>query len=141
MECVEHKPRYPRSCIPICPKTVFQQPVKRLKTYASQTGRVYEYYFVEMRSAPASSGGAAEYLYGVSSDRKASFAVSIFVSDEAVADWEARHGRPLDDRERYAAARLALHQAFDEIEDMQEAGRQLQVGAEKLEELLGPLDL
>jgi hypothetical protein len=94
-----------------------------------------------MRSAPATFGGAIEYLYCVSSDRNSSFTVSIFVLDEAVADWATRHGRPLDDRERYAAARLALHQAFDEIEDMRQAGRELQVDSEKLEELLAPLDL
>jgi len=94
-----------------------------------------------MRSAPASSGGAVEYVYCVSSDRNSNYTVSIFVLDGAVEDWAARHGRPLDDRERYAAARLALHQAFDEIEDMQHAGRQLRVDSEKLEELLAPLDL
>ena len=113
----------------------------RLKTYASDTGRVYEYYFVEKRSAAASRGAATEYVYNVSSDRRSVFAVSIFLLDEAGADWAARHGRPLDDTERYVAARLALQQAFDEIEDMQDSGRQLQVGSEKLEELLTPLDL
>jgi hypothetical protein len=115
--------------------------VRRLKTYASDTGRVYDYYFVERRPAPATFGAAIEYVYEVSSDRHFFFAVSIFVLDEAVADWAARHGRALDDNERYAAAKLALQRAFDEIEDMHQPGRQLQVGPEKLEELLAPLDL
>jgi hypothetical protein len=115
--------------------------VRRLKTYASDSGRVYDYYFVEKRLALSSFGPAIEYVYEVSSDRRSIFAVSIFVLDEAVADWAARHGRPLDDNERYAAAKLALQRAFDEIADMHQSGRQLQVSAEKLEELLAPLDL
>jgi hypothetical protein len=102
---------------------------------------VYEYYFVEKRPALTSCGTGVEYVYDVSSDRRSFFAVSILVLDEAVADWAARHGRALDDRERYAAAKLELHRAFDEIEDLHQSRRQLQVGPEKLEELLAPLDL
>jgi hypothetical protein len=115
--------------------------VRRLKTYASDTGRVYDYSFVEEQPALTSFGAAIEYVYKVSSDRHSSFAVSILVLDEAVADWATRHGRALGDNERYAAAKLALQRAFDEIEDMHQSGRQLQVGPEKLEELLAPLDL
>jgi hypothetical protein len=115
--------------------------VPRLKTYASDTGRVYDYSFAGKRPALAPFGAATEYLYDVSSDRRSKFAVSIFVLDEAVADWAARHGRTLDDNERYAAAKLALQRAFDEIEDMHRSGRQLQVDSERLEELLAPLDL
>ncbi len=126
----------------------------RLKTDASDTGRVYEYYFVEKRTAPARFGAAIEYVYNVSSDRRSVFPVSVFVLDEAVADWAERHGRPLDESERYAAARLALQRAFDEIEDLQHSGDpgtpvvrafapgvELQVDAQRLEELLAPLDL
>jgi len=89
--------------------------VRRLKTYASDTGRVYDYYFVERRPAPATFGAAIEYVYEVSSDRHFFFAVSIFVLDEAVADWAARHGRALDDNERYAAAKLALQRLLTKL--------------------------
>ena len=44
----------------------------RLKTYASDTGRVYEYYFVEKRPALTFCGAAVEYVYDVSSDRQRS---------------------------------------------------------------------
>ncbi len=115
--------------------------VRRLKKYASDSGLVYEYYFVEKRPAPAPFGAAIEYVYEVSSDRRSAFAVSVLVMDEAVADWAVRHGRPLDDNERYAAAKLALQRAFDEIEDLPQSSRLLQVGPERLEELLAPLDL
>jgi hypothetical protein len=114
---------------------------RRMKAYASDSGRVYEYYFVEKRPTLTSFGAAVEYVYDVSLDRHSAFAVSIYVLDEAVADWAARHGRALDDNERYAAARLALQRAFDEIEDLHHSGRQLQVEPEMLEELLAPLDL
>jgi hypothetical protein len=96
---------------------------------------------VERRPSLAPFGPAVEYVYDVSTDRLSVFTVSIYVLDEAVADWAARHGRALDDNERYAAAKLALQRAFDEIEDLHHSGRQLQVGPEMLEELLAPLDL
>jgi len=114
---------------------------RRMKAYASDSGRVYEYYFVEKRPALTSFGPAVEYVYDVSIDRHSFFAVSIYLLDEAVADWAAHHGRALDDNERYVAAKLALQRAFDEIEDLRHSGRQLQVGPEKLEELLAPLDI
>ena len=59
---------------------------------------------MEKRPAAARFGAAIEYVYDVSSDRRSVFPVSIFVLDEAVAGWAERHGRPLDESERYAAA-------------------------------------
>jgi hypothetical protein len=116
--------------------------VRRLKTYASDTGCVYEYYFVGQRPALESFGLAAtEYVYDVGNDRRSMFAVSIFLLDSAAADWAARHGRALDERERYVAARLALQRAFDEIEDMFQSGRQLRIDSEHLEKLLAALNL
>jgi hypothetical protein len=40
--------------------------------------------------------------------------VSILVSEEALAQWEQAHARSLAATERYAIAKLALFQAFDE---------------------------
>ena len=111
--------------------------VRRLKTYTSETGYVYEYYFVGKR--PALHEAATEYVFDVSTDRKATFAVSIFLLDRAVASWESQHGRKLVEAEHYASAKMRLFQAFDEVEDMMEQGRGLMIGPEEMEGLLAKL--
>src|SRR5689334_11111995 len=99
--------------------------VRRMKTYTGATGYVYQYYFVGKR--PALDDFATEFVFDVSSDRKSLFAVSVYVHTAAVSDWAAVHGRALTDPEQYAAAKLRLMQAFDEIEDMVADGLKLAV--------------
>jgi hypothetical protein len=111
--------------------------VRRLKTYTGETGYVYQYYFVGQR--PALNADATEYVFDVSADRKTTFSVSIFLLDRAIIDWEAQHGRPLVDAERYASAKMRLFRAFDEIEKMMQDGRQLTIGFEEIEDLLAAL--
>lgn len=113
--------------------------VRRMKTYTGATGYVYQYYFVGKR--PALDDFATEFVFDVSSDRKSLFAVSVYLHTAAVCDWAASHGRALTDSEQYAAAKLRLMQAFDEIEDMVANGLKLTVDAEMLETLLSTLDL
>ena len=55
-------------------------------------------------------------MFIVSADRKSSFPVSVFVSDLALDEWQKQHGRQLSSTERYAIAKLALFQAFDQRE-------------------------
>jgi hypothetical protein len=64
-----------------------------LKTYTAQTGFVYQYYFVGQRTALADDPEApsAEYIFDVSSDRKTTFAVSIFLPASALAAWAANN--------------------------------------------------
>ncbi len=109
----------------------------RLKTYTAETGYVYQYYFVGKRRALEQP--AAEYIFDVSSDRKIRFSVSVFVQDEATAQWRAAHGRELVDAEVYAAAKMQLTRAFDEFEKMFDLGRQLLVDSATLEDLLATL--
>jgi len=113
-------------------------PVRRLKTYTSETGSVYQYYFVGKREALPGDpySPATEYVFDVSSDRKVTFAVSIFLHENAVGTWEQQHERGLVDAEKYAAAKMKLLRAFDEIADLLRDGRRLLVGAEDLELLL-----
>jgi len=111
--------------------------VRRLKTYTGETGYVYQYYFVGQRNALSSP--AIEYIFDVSNDRKTTFAVSVFLLDSAVADWEQQHGRKLVDAERYASAKMRLFRAFDEIENLMQEGRQLTIGTEEMEALLATL--
>ncbi|HXZ80480.1 MAG TPA: hypothetical protein VEG30_11160 [Terriglobales bacterium] len=115
--------------------------MRRVKTYTGETGYVYQYYFVGQR--PALSGDseapATEYIFDVSSDRKTTYAVSVFIRGEVAENWSSAHGRPLTDTERYAVAKVRLFHGFDEIENMMQDGRRLSVSAAEIEEYLNSL--
>lgn len=111
--------------------------VRRLKTYTGSQGYVYQYYFVGKR--PSQSSEATEYIFDVTSDRKLTYAVSVFLARQVVADWAEAHGRALTDSEQYAAVKMRLFRAFDELEDMQAHGRSLQVDLHSMEESLASL--
>jgi hypothetical protein len=115
--------------------------LRRMKTYTGGQGYVYQYYFVGERPAlpDAPDAPASEYIFDVTSDRKTTFAVSVFLQEEALRDWAARHGRALNEAEQYGAVKMRLFQAFDEVEDMMANGRRLLVSAEGLEEAAGKL--
>ena len=115
--------------------------IRRMKTYTGGQGYVYQYYYVGKRPALPndSEGPASEYIFDVTSDRKTTFAVSVFLPDEARHRWANAHGRSLNEAEQYGAVKLRLFQAFDEIEDMMAHGRRLVVTAETLEQLLASL--
>jgi len=116
-------------------------PPRRMKTYTGGQGYVYQYYFVGKRRAlPGSAEAAAsEYIFDVSSDRKLTFSVSIFLREEALAAWTSSHGRQLTDAEQYGAVKMRLFAAFDEIENMLAEGRRLLIDASALEQLLATL--
>jgi hypothetical protein len=109
--------------------------LRRMKTYTGGQGYVYQYYFVGKRAALADApeAPASEYIFDVTSDRKTTFAVSVFLQDEALHAWAVRHGRALNEAEQYGAVKMRLFQAFDEIEDMMAQGRRMLVAADSLE--------
>ena len=111
--------------------------IRRLKPYTGSQGYVYQYYFVGKRPAPRSD--ANEYIFDVTSDRKLTYAVSVFLPDSTRAAWSQNHGRPLNDAEQYAAVKLRLFRAFDELEDMKTHGRRLSIDTSRLEEALATL--
>lgn len=115
--------------------------IRRLKTYAGAQGYVYQYYFVGRRAALASdpAAPATEFVFDVTSDRKLTYAVSVFLPEEAVAAWAKAHGRSLTEAEQYAAAKLRLFRAFDELEDLKTHGRRLVIDAAALESALAGL--
>jgi len=112
-----------------------------MKTYAGAQGYVYQYYFVGKRAALAQDpeAPATEFVFDVTSDRKLTYAVSVFLPERAVRAWAAAHGRPLTDAEQYAAAKLRLFRAFDEVEDVKTDGRRLVIDSALLEESLASL--
>lgn len=111
---------------------------RQMKSYAAQTGYVYQYYFVGKRPAIASDPEApsTEFVFDVTADRKTTFAVSVFLPPEALALWAASRGRNLSEPEQYAAIKLRLMQAFDEIPDMLHDGRRLRLEPDTTIELL-----
>ena len=116
-------------------------PVRRVKTYTGAQGYVYQYYFVGQRPALPDDpeAPATEFIFDVTSDRKLTYAVSVFLPEKVVSAWAAKHGRPLNEAEKYAAAKLRLFRAFDEIEDMKTCGRRLTIDLGLLEEALASL--
>lgn len=115
--------------------------VRRLKTYTGAQGYVYQYYFVGKRVALAEDpeAPATEFIFDVTSDRKITYAVSVFLPEKALAGWSAAHGRPLNDAEQYAAVKMRLFRAFDELGDVKTQGRRLTVDSALLEEALASL--
>ncbi len=115
--------------------------IRRMKTYTAQTGYVYQYYFVGKRPALANApqAPATEYVFDVTSDRKTTFSVSVFLRPDALTAWAASRGRALGDSEQYAAVKLRLMQAFDEVPDMLRAGRSLSVAGDDAVALLSSI--
>jgi len=115
--------------------------LRRLKTYAGTQGYVYQYYFVGKRPALADDPEtpATEFVFDVTSDRKLTFAVSVFLPEKSVTEWAANHGRALTEAEQYAAAKLRLFRAFDELQNLMADGRRLVIDAAALEAGLATL--
>ncbi len=118
-----------------------EKTVRRLKTYAGAQGYVYQYYFVGRRAALADDleAPATEFVFDVTSDRKLTYAVSVFLPEKSAVAWGKTHGRPLIETEQYAAAKLRLFRAFDEVEDIKAHARRLVIDAAGLEEALSSL--
>ena len=98
------------------PKTLLKgAPVHaRTKTYSAETGYVYQYVFKGYRSSPDPPG--SDFVFAATHDRKEHFDVTIRLLDSTLAACAERIGRALLSTERYALAKMALFQAFDECE-------------------------
>jgi len=116
-------------------------PVRRLKTYTGGQGYVYQYYYVGKRPALPDDpeAPATEFVFDVTSDRKLTYAVSVFLPDSARDAWAKTHGRTLNDAEQYGAVKLRLFRAFDELDDVKAHGRRLSIDSALLEEALNSL--
>lgn len=113
--------------------------IRRMKTYTGGQGYVYQYYFVGKRPAVEPGPSATEYVFDVTSDRKTTYAVSVLVELEALSSWTQAHGRAPTQAEEYGAVKMRLFRAFDEVEDMMTAGRNLRVDRANLEEAFSTL--
>ena len=85
-----------------------------MKTYSAQSGYVYQYYYEGYRPFRRAGENGLEFVFTMSADRKSWSGARVHVSDEAVALWQRSHARELSNNERYAIAKMALFQAFDD---------------------------
>jgi hypothetical protein len=88
--------------------------VRRMKTYSAQSGYVYQYFYEGHRAFDAGGEHGTEFVFQISADRKTWSDVSVLVSAPAIESWEKANTRELSATERYAVAKVALFQAFDE---------------------------
>lgn len=113
----------------------------RVKSYSSETGYTYQYYFYEVNKARRGFTGGNEYVFMVSVDRKTQFPLRVFVREDAVRKWGQQVGRALTGTEEYAAAKMRLFQAFDEVEGLAQSRPNLEVDHANLDALLRKLDI
>lgn len=115
--------------------------VRRIKSYSAASGFVYQYQFQDAHPSSRGSNAGNEYVYYISADRRTMFPIRIFVRGDAVERWSKETGRSLTGTEEYAAAKMRLFQALDEVEDFATSRPELTVDDSNLSELLERLDL
>ena len=115
--------------------------VRRQKTYSAQSGYVYQYFYEGQRPAVFEKEQGREYVFDVTADRRAPFPASVFVGEAAVETWESEHRRSLSATERYAIAKLALFQAFDERPDPARMKDPVRVRSADIEAILETLGI
>jgi hypothetical protein len=115
--------------------------VRRVKSYSSANGYVYQYYFYEVQHTRRGPIEGTEYVYMVSADRKKAFPLRIFVRHDAAGKWAKEHGHALSGTEEYAVAKMRLFQALDQIENLETHSADIVVDESNLDSLLAELDL
>ena len=115
--------------------------VRRLKTYSAQSGYVYQYFYQGHRPLRAASEGGTEFVFSISADAKTWHPASVMLGDGAVRMWETAHERELSSTERYAVAKMALFQAFDERPLPAQMKEDVRVRAADVEAILETLGL
>jgi hypothetical protein len=116
---------------------------RRYKSYAAETGTAYQYFFAGSRSVkrPEGQGAGSDYIFVVTPDQRSPFILRVFISARAVSVWRQTRGREMDPNEMYAAAKMRLFRAFDEVEGLRADNLSLLVDEANVEELLEPLNL
>ena len=116
-------------------------PIRRQKTYSAQAGYVYQYYYEGYRESDRAGEAGHEYVFQVSSDRKSSFPLTVFLPAIAVDAWQRAHGRALTPTEQYAAVKMALFGVFDERADLGPANAEVEIDATNIHALLETLHI
>ncbi len=116
---------------------------RRYKTYQAETGVTYQYCFEVRRSVvrPEGQGRGSDFVFIVTADQRPPVVLRVFVAERALAAWQEKHGRELTPNEQYAAAKMRLYRAFDELENVSDESLLLLVDEGNVEDLLAPLEL
>jgi hypothetical protein len=85
-----------------------------VKTYSAASGYVYQYFYGGRRPTAGGCEPGMEYVFQVSADRRTYSPVAVILPDAALDSWQQEQARELSSSERYAVAKIALFQAFDE---------------------------
>ena len=117
------------------------EPARRVKTYSSAGGYVYQYQFHDVKPVVKDGVAGNDYVYYVSADRKTMFPIHILVRADAMESHGKQLGRKLTGTEEYAVAKMRLFQALDESENFSAARPDLVVDSSNLRPLLEQLDL
>ena len=112
-----------------------------MKTYSAQSGFVYQYFYEGHRAHRGRGEGGVEYVFSISSDRKTWHNASVLVSDASIETWQKAHTRELSATERYAVAKIALFQAFDERSDPAQMRGEVRVRTADIDGIIEGLDL
>ena len=115
--------------------------VRRQKTYSAQSGYVYQYFYEGHRVFAAGADSGTEFVFTISADRKHWNSASVLVSHAALAAWERAHARELNSTERYAVAKMALFQAFDERETPEHLKQEIRVRSADVDGIVETLGL
>src|SRR2546422_10925545 len=94
--------------------------IRRMKTFAGAQGYVYQYYFVGKREVLPDdpTAPATEFIFDVTSDRKLTYALSLFLPASAVAAWTKTHDRTLTQAKQYVAAKIRRFRPFAEVDEL-----------------------
>jgi len=112
----------------------------REKVYSAQSGYVYHYFYRGLR---VQEGGqaATEFVFRISADRKNWRETSVRQCHSGIADWENANQRTLTAAERYAIAKIALFQAFDERAAPDAVDAVIEVGLAEISAIVETLGL
>ncbi len=87
--------------------------VRREKSYAADSGYVYQYTYEGYRVATGEGVEGRQFVFDCTSDRASRFSIIIFAPAESFAEWERSAERELNDVERYAIIKMRLFEIFD----------------------------
>ena len=112
-----------------------------MKTCSAQSGYVYQYFYEGHRPSGTGAEAGTEFVFSLSADRKNWHPVSVVVAESAIAHWQQTHARDLSGTERYAIAKMALFQAFDERAAPGQMDREIHVRIADVEAIVEALNL
>ena len=116
-------------------------PSPRIKHYASASGHHYEYCYEGYRPYRSRTDSGTEFVFRISAGRKTTPTVAVFLSAGVLHAWEQNHGREFSAAERYAIAKMALFQAFDERAGPAEMRTDVRVRPADLETIVAALNI